>query len=71
VFELVRSRSRRGLVKEAIRALEEHLRWDKDRPWAVGYLGQLYEKTGDSATATVMYARYHSITGKSWSSVVE
>jgi Flp pilus assembly protein TadD len=63
---LARTRAERGQLKEAIALVESHLAWDRDRDWAVGFLGQLYGQAGDEPKARSLLLRYRALTGKDW-----
>jgi spermidine synthase/tetratricopeptide (TPR) repeat protein len=66
LFLLARTRARQGARDEAIGILEQSLTARYDRPWAVGFLGQLAAATGHGDRATALGARYRALTGHDW-----
>jgi predicted Zn-dependent protease len=66
LFLLARTRARQGARDAAIGILEESLTARYDRPWAVGFLGQLAASAGQGERATALAARYRALTGHDW-----
>jgi spermidine synthase len=71
IIDLSQMRARQGNVKAAIQLIEDYLRWNHDRPWAVGYLGQLHAKAGDEKQARALFSRFHALTGQPWTDMEE
>jgi spermidine synthase len=66
LFLLARTRARQGARDEAIGILEASLTARYDRPWAVGFLGQLVAAAGNRDRATALAARFRALTGHDW-----
>jgi spermidine synthase len=71
VFDLARIYYRQQRYQDGIELVERHLRWDKDKAWAVGFLGQLYARLGNEAQGKTYLQRYMVLTGKEWPGIQE
>jgi hypothetical protein len=51
--------------------LEGYLEAHPDRPWAIGYLGQLDAESGDPGRGRLLAGRFVALTGRAWESLQE
>jgi len=70
-FLLARSLARRGDRTGAAALLEEFLAAHPDRPWAIGYLAQVEEETGDVEGSRLLAQRHLALTGRRFDRVTD
>jgi len=66
---LARARALVGERDAAAALLEEFLETHPDRPWAIGFLGELEAARGDAERGRLLAARYVALTGRAWESL--